>query len=94
MSEKQYIENADADNRQFMPAALFPFTCDRCSRKFVGLKSTLDAPVPLTGGFYDLTSPGCWTEYARGNEKIVCDECMYDDPKFQVVLRAGYGFSV
>lgn len=86
------MENADAEKRQFLPAEIAEFICDRCHRAGKGLWSTLPAPAPITAGYYDLTASGA--EYARGNEKIICDECMYDDPKFQTVLHASYGFSV
>jgi len=86
------MENADAEKRKFLPAVIVDFTCDRCKRAGKGLCSTLPAPSPITAGYYDLTAS--WREYARGNEKTICDECMNSDEKFKTMLRSSYGFSV
>jgi NTP pyrophosphatase (non-canonical NTP hydrolase) len=52
--------------------------CDRCGKEVEGI----DAPGIATGGFYQLTGT-CWQELRlNGDENVICDECMFADPKY------------
>lgn len=55
--------------------------CDRCGRLVDGLRGEY-----ATAGFYD-TGEGWWGRYAKANENVVCDACMWADPQY----RADYG---
>lgn len=50
-------------------------TCDRCHNLINGIETKFG-----TGGFY-LN----WTEFMSPNEKTVCDECMWQDPRYIAV---------
>jgi hypothetical protein len=51
--------------------------CDRCKQEVEG---TVDKVV--TAGYYDV-SEGYWRKFARQDERVVCDNCMYADPRYQ-----------
>lgn len=50
--------------------------CDRCSAEIEGH----DEPS-FTSGFYRIEK-GRWEKYANLGEKIVCDDCMWKNPKY------------
>jgi hypothetical protein len=52
------------------------YHCDRCKKKFEG-----DEGDTFTAGFYYVTS-GYWAKYARPYETVICDCCMWCDPKY------------
>lgn len=54
--------------------------CDRCGATVEGLRAE-----GVTGGFYDVAPPSTWAQYANEGEAIVCDECMFADPRYQAV---------
>ncbi len=51
-------------------------TCDRCGKTVEGLRTE-----NATGGFYD-TSAGYWAMLANPGESVVCDPCMWADPRY------------
>ena len=57
--------------------------CDRCGEKFDGFRTE-----GATAGFYDVTptdSPAGWDKFANAGEGIVCDRCMWNDPRYVAV---------
>lgn len=57
-------------------------TCDRCGKTVQGIQADEG-----TGGFYNLK--GIWEKFKQNdNEKMVCDDCMWKDPKY----RELYGY--
>jgi hypothetical protein len=50
--------------------------CDRCHKKFEG-----DEGEHFTAGFY-IVDRGCWAKYANPFETVLCDECMWADPRY------------
>jgi hypothetical protein len=56
------------------------FICDRCKKEIDGFH---DIILGMTAGYYNLDEGSCWQLYARGDEKIICDECMHKDPKYK-----------
>ena len=53
--------------------------CDRCKQEAEGI---VDKQV--VGGYYDV-SEGYWAQFAKQDENIVCDNCMFTDPQFQEI---------
>lgn len=53
--------------------------CDRCHRKFDG-----DEGKFFTSGFYYVNC-GYWSKFAEPYETVVCDECMWADPRYIAV---------
>lgn len=51
--------------------------CDRCKQEVKGLRTE-----SCTAGFYDTKPGGCWRKYANPDEEVVCDECMWQDPRY------------
>jgi hypothetical protein len=54
--------------------------CDRCHQEFDGSRTE-----DMTAGFYDVSptdSPAGWDKFADPGEKIVCDRCMWTDPRY------------
>ena len=58
--------------------------CDRCDDEIEGLRGQF-----ATAGFYDTAGQSWWARYANPGEKIVCDACMWADPRY----RADYGIN-
>jgi hypothetical protein len=56
--------------------------CDRCQQEVSGIVGEINDRRYYTGGFYDV-SEGRWSEFARNEERIVCDYCMFADPKYR-----------
>ena len=54
-------------------------TCDRCGKQIRGLRTE-----DMTAGFYD-TSGHTWGQYANDGELVVCDDCMWSDPRYIAV---------
>ncbi len=55
--------------------------CDRCKKTIHGMKNEL-----ATGGFYEVGPTGkAWGEFANPGENIVCDDCMWHDPRYIAV---------
>ena len=54
--------------------------CDRCKKQVNGIKTET-----ATGGFYEVANPLGWGKYADPGEKIVCDNCMWNDPRYIAV---------
>ena len=53
-------------------------TCDRCRKTIYGWND----PGVATGGYYE-THPGSgWSKYANVGENIICDSCMWLDPRY------------
>ena len=52
--------------------------CDRCGKEVKGL----EVPGVATAGLYRLIGT-CWEEFKRHRgENLICDECMFTDPKY------------
>lgn len=54
--------------------------CDRCKKDFEGFRSLI-----FTAGYYDVSGniESGWGKFRQSPyEQIVCDECMFKDPKF------------
>lgn len=77
MYEKYLTASVEANIRQSAISVI----CDRCGKTVKGII----VPGIATSGFYDTT--GSWAKYADPHEKIVCDACMWSDPRYQ----ADYG---
>ena len=59
-------------------------TCDRCGKRVDGLR----LPDTGTSGFYEFSrDDGLWGKYMEPYETILCDDCMWADPRY----RADYG---
>jgi hypothetical protein len=56
--------------------------CDRCGKSVMGLMEITPTGQKYTGGFYDVES-GYWRRFARREEKNICDECMFNDSRYQ-----------
>jgi len=52
--------------------------CDRCRRKADGF---VDADG-TSGGCYDVSPGSFWDRYARPYESVICDRCMWCDPRW------------
>lgn len=51
--------------------------CDRCHQKVMGqIDDTSSA------GVYVVEEGWCWSKFARPGERIVCDSCMWADPRY------------
>jgi len=59
-------------------------TCDRCRKE----KNGWTGPV-MSAGCY-VVDKGGWEEHAREGEKIICDECMWNDPKYIAIYGKQY----
>jgi hypothetical protein len=58
-------------------------TCSRCKANIEGVRGE-----DFTGGFYDVRptdSPAGWDKYANPGETVLCDPCMWNDPRYQKV---------
>jgi hypothetical protein len=58
-------------------------TCSRCKTNIEGVRGE-----DFTGGFYDVRptdSPAGWDKYANPGETVLCDPCMWKDPRYQKV---------
>lgn len=61
--------------------------CDRCGKTIEGIYIPADngkGTTGGTGGYYD-TSSQLWGQYANPNENIICDECMWKEPRYIAV---------
>lgn len=52
--------------------------CDRCKAHGDFYEDHL---LDITCGFYKVDK-GYWKQFANEDEKIVCDECMFKDPRY------------
>ncbi len=52
------------------------YRCDRCEQLVEGFENEGG-----TGGFY-YVDKGSWAQFARPYEVVLCDRCMWDDPKY------------
>jgi len=63
-------------------------TCDRCKRVVEGLEfagSEAAGQLGGTSGFYRCRDLGEWDQFANEGEKVVCDACMFKDPRYRRV---------
>ena len=51
--------------------------CDRCKAYVNGMETK-----SATGGFYKVGAGTAWAKFANEGESIVCDACMFDDPRY------------
>lgn len=56
------------------------YHCDRCHEAFEGFEDEGG-----TGGFY-YVNKGVWASFANPFETVVCDKCMWDDPRYIAVF--------
>lgn len=62
--------------------------CDRCGKTVEGIHTPADTEKGIpggTGGYYNVAPPSAWTLYADVDENIICDECMWSDPRYIAV---------
>lgn len=52
--------------------------CDRCFNRIEGLEDAGTA----TSGFYKVGAGTEWSKYANSGESILCDACMFNDPRY------------
>lgn len=52
--------------------------CDRCHEKVEG-----EIYEEFSSGVYVVEEGWCWHKFAKPGENIVCDECMWSDPRYQ-----------
>jgi hypothetical protein len=53
-------------------------TCSRCAQNFIGYKTE-----NATSGYYEISSlEEGWGQFAYEGETILCDECMWSDPRY------------
>jgi len=64
-------------------------SCDRCHNDFEGFKAKGGPELKdmITAGYYDLSGDDkidySWAKFRQHpDEKVVCDECMFKDPKY------------
>lgn len=50
--------------------------CSRCHAKI----EVFDVGPGVTAGYYDTT--GYWGRFANPTESIICDSCMWHDPRY------------
>jgi hypothetical protein len=56
-------------------------TCDRCKKEFDG-----EQGPDFTSGFYQVGPSGkAWGQFANPGETIVCDVCVWNDPRYIAV---------
>lgn len=60
-----------------MKTHLVTLTCDRCRGRIDGQKSPY-----FTAGYYEVGLGSYWNKYAHKGENILCDECMFHDPRY------------
>ena len=64
-------------------------TCDRCKKTFDGDKvetPEIAAAAYFTCGYYEVgPSAKAWGQFANPGENIVCDACMFADPRYIAV---------
>lgn len=58
------------------------YRCDRCEKLIEG-----DEGQNFTSGFY-IVDQGCWSQFANPYETVVCDECMWADPRYIAIYGA------
>lgn len=54
--------------------------CDRCLKTKPGY--VVDGPFGMSAGCYMVGKGSHWHEMARPGEEVVCDDCMWEDPKY------------
>lgn len=52
--------------------------CDRCKKNIQGWRAEDNS---VTSGFYEVFREP-WSKYARGEEREICDACMWNDPGY------------
>ena len=52
------------------------YRCDRCKKLVEGGEGDT-----FTSGFY-YVDKGCWAKYGNPYETVVCDRCMWGDPRY------------
>lgn len=62
-------------------------TCDRCKHKIADFTMPVGG---LTSGYYLVTCE-TWREYGNKGEQIVCDDCMWHDPRYRRDYRGESG---
>ena len=56
--------------------------CDRCKQEIEGLEDKAKTPLGFaTAGFY--RAKHGWDVYMNDGESVVCDDCMFADPRYQ-----------
>ena len=61
--------------------------CDRCGKVVSGKIGICPTSGDvITKGYY-IVSDGNWSEFARWEEEIICDDCMHIDPKYLEIYK-------
>jgi hypothetical protein len=58
--------------------------CSRCLAKIDGEKITLPHGAEVTLGYYEVAA-GYWHKFAEPGEVLLCDACMWADPRYQTI---------
>jgi hypothetical protein len=80
-------EPGPAPTDQPAPVGKVNEPCDRCGKVIDGYRDEL-----CTAGFYDVApndSPFSWHNLANPGERIVCDPCMWNDPRYIALYGDG-----
>jgi hypothetical protein len=56
--------------------------CDRCGNTIDGIEHAFG-----TAGFYRVAPGSLWAKFGNPNEHIVCDDCMWKDPRYMSVYK-------
>lgn len=64
--------------------------CDRCKQ----LVDTPPAAALRTGATCGYYRRGAWSEFMDADEQDVCDDCIWNDPRYVAVYGAQFGTKV
>jgi hypothetical protein len=62
--------------------------CDRCGKRIDGIRDE-----GMTAGYYDVTG-GHFSRFARAGERVVCDRCMWTDPRYMEIYGTANALSL
>lgn len=65
----------------------FHGVCDRCGKQIEGMwEPKTDTAPGFTAGWYRVDEDGVgWGRYTNPGERIICDACMWADPRYREV---------
>jgi len=56
--------------------------CDRCHAEIKNYEHWSLGP---TAGYYHVGNVSYWSRFAIADEQQICDQCMWEDPKYQMI---------
>lgn len=61
--------------------------CDRCGKTVHGIhiEPSERDPIGGTSGYYNTAPLSPWANFANPGENILCDDCMFADPRYIAV---------